>query len=103
MHWYIISLITLSFYWVIVFIIAQISEDAAFLFAVGLFYPILKVLLYPIRANRKYKNSYLYYQNHGITYWQYMFGKRVRIQTDNNPSVPKGEFRIKPDDNQNNV
>lgn len=55
----------------------QVDEDYACCWAMGLLYPILWIILYPIRAWKTYSSHYSYYQKHGITRLQYMFGKRV--------------------------
>lgn len=89
MKWYLISLITLCIYWLIGTILVIIIDNSNKLsdkilvpFCMGLFYPmllypILWVLFYPIRSWNTYKSSKHYYQNHNITFLQYLFGKRV--------------------------
>lgn len=84
MKWYLISLITLCIYWLIgtmlVIIIDnshKLSDEILVPFCMGLLFPILWILFYPIRSWNAYKSSKHYYQNHNITFLQYLFGKRV--------------------------
>ena len=78
MKWYWISLITLLVYWSIGVVIAQIDYgDWLELWAMGLMYPVLRVLFYPVRAWKEYSDWQEYYQKHNITRLQYIFGKRV--------------------------
>ena len=75
---YIITTIIIAFvYWAIGVILVQVDEDYACYWAMGLLYPILWIILYPIRTWKTYSSHYNYYQKHGITRLQYMFGKRV--------------------------
>lgn len=75
---YIITTIIIAFvYWAIGVILVQVDEDYACCWAMGLLYPILWIILYPIRTWKTYSSQYNYYQKHGITRLQYMFGKRV--------------------------
>ena len=76
-------ILTLIIYWIIGFIISQINEDLAIYWAVGFIYPIAYVLFYPVRLWEQYTMSKKYYQRHGISRWQFMFGKR--------PSLPKSD------------
>ena len=84
MQWYLISLITLCIYWLIGTILVIIIDHSHKLpgeilvpFCMGLLYPMLWILFYPIRSWNTYKSSKHYYQNHNITFLQYLFGKRV--------------------------
>lgn len=75
---YIITTIIIAFvYWAIGVILVQVDEDYACCWAMGLLYPILWIILYPIRTWKTYSSHYNYFQKHGITRLQYMFGKRV--------------------------
>ena len=77
MGWYWIALITLAVVWMITTLIAQFDEDYALYWAMGLVYPIARVLTYPIRALRTYERSRASYEKHGITKAQYFFGARA--------------------------
>jgi len=57
---------------------ATIDEESVCLWATGLIYPILKAILYPIRAYKNYNGSITYYQKHNISWIQFLFGKRVK-------------------------
>ena len=76
MAWYWIVLITAVAIHLINTIILTKNEHAVIWCCFLAYYP-LKVLLYPYTAHRRYKDCIGYYCNHNITYWQYMFGKRV--------------------------
>lgn len=78
MDWYWIVLITYIVMCAITLILTQINEEYALYWAVGILYPIVYVLLYPIRAWVKWGMSRGYYQKHGISRLQYIFGKRVK-------------------------
>lgn len=71
-------IVTLFVWWSIVFIVASVDEDKALYVGVGLVYPIVWVITYPIRANINYNNSRNFYKKHGISKVQYFFGKRVK-------------------------
>lgn len=77
MAWYWIVLITLVVYWMIGAIIAEVKYGWLEYWAVGLLFPVLYVVLYPVRAILTYNRSHAYYERHGITRLQYFFGKRV--------------------------
>ena len=79
MKWYWISAITLCAYWAIGLVIAAMDHEEWLVYwSTGLMYPIAYVLFYPIRAWNSYSKSYLYFEKHNITRLQYLFGKRVR-------------------------
>lgn len=78
MAWYWIVLLTVLVMWVIGVILAQIDEDYALYWSMGLMYPLLLVLLYPFRAMWQYENSRRFYEKHGITKMQFLFGKRAK-------------------------
>ena len=73
-----IAIITLSIYWIIGLIITCINDDWSVYWACGLILPIALVILYPVRAWRTYTRSKGYYQKHGISRMQYIFGKRAK-------------------------
>ncbi len=77
MPWYIVSVITVCCFWFVSIVLAQFDEDYVLYWAVGLLYPVFKVILYPIRAANNYNNNKRYYEEHGISKVQYIFGKRV--------------------------
>lgn len=77
MPWYVVSIITVCCFWVVSVVLSQIDEDYVIYWAVGLLYPILKVILYPAIAINRYNNEREYYEKNGITKLQYVFGKRV--------------------------
>lgn len=78
MPWYWVVVITLAAYWTIGCLLTQFNnDDILFYWAMGLLYPVLYVIFYPIRAWKTYSYSKAYYQKNGITRMQYMFGKRV--------------------------
>lgn len=77
MPWYVVSIITIICFWTVSVILAQIDEDYVIFWAVGLLYPALKVILYPAIAICNYNRSKEYYEKHGITKLQYVFGKRA--------------------------
>lgn len=78
MDWYWIVSITYIAMCAITLILTQINEKYALYWAVGILYPIVYTLLYPVRAWVKWERSKGYYQKHGISRWQYIFGKRVK-------------------------
>ena len=78
MQWYWVSLITLAVYWTIGLFIAGINEKWNIYYSTGLMYLIIWVLVYPIRAWFTYRQSDVFYKNHGISFVQYLFGKRVK-------------------------
>ena len=63
---------------IITLIIAEIDEDKALYWAVGIPFLIAYVLLYPVRAWVGYDKSRNYYKKQGITKLQFIFGKRVK-------------------------
>lgn len=77
MPWYVVSIITICCFWAVSVVLSQIDEDYVIYWAVGLLYPILKVILYPAIAINRYNNEKEYYEKHGISKLQYVFGKRV--------------------------
>lgn len=84
MEWYWIVLITLSAWWLfgVVLLLLDVRIETEELWIVGLWYPILWVLFYPLRAWRTYSQSCHYYAKHNITRLQYLFGKRVHDTED---------------------
>lgn len=78
MDWYWIVLITYIAMCAITLILTQINEEYALYWVVGILYPIIYVLLYPIRAWFRWEHSKWYFQKHGISRWQYILGKRVK-------------------------
>ena len=78
MEWYWIVALTLLGVWTVGLILSQIDEDYAVYWAVGLLYPLLRVLLYPIWAARQYEESRVFYEKRGITKLQFLFGKRAK-------------------------
>lgn len=70
-------IIHLFVFWIIGVIAVCIDEDWGVYWAMGLLYPILWILLYPIREWRHYSRYKTEYQKHDITRLQYMFGKRI--------------------------
>lgn len=61
MEWYWIVLITYSVMCVITLIIAQIDEECALYWAVGIPFLIIWILLYPVRACAEWERSKTYY------------------------------------------
>lgn len=84
MEWYRIVLITLSAWWLlgVVLVHLNVSIETEELWIMGLWYPILWVLFYPLRAWHTYSQSCQYYAKHNITRLQYLFGKRVHRDTE---------------------
>lgn len=78
MEWYWVVLITLVTIWTVSVILAQFDEDYTIWWACGLLYPVLYFLFYPIRAINRYNGSRKYFEKHGITKVQYVFGKRPK-------------------------
>lgn len=78
MEWYWIALITYIVMCIITLIIVQVDEECALYWAVGIPFLVVWILLYPVRAWVKWGMSRGYYQKHGISRLQYIFGKRVR-------------------------
>lgn len=77
MKWYYICAITLSAYWLVGCVIALFDkEEWLYIYAMGLLYPVLYILLYPIRAWKSYNSYRIYYEKDGISWMQYLFGKR---------------------------
>lgn len=77
MSWYSIIIITTLVYWTIGVILVMIDEDWACCWAMGLLYPILKIILYPIAAWTMYSRHKEWYEKRGVSRFQYMLGKRV--------------------------
>ncbi len=84
MQWYWISLITLAVWWLlgVVLIHLNLKIETEELWIMGPLYPILWVLFYPIRAWNTYTQSCRYYEKHGISRWQYIFGRRIHEEDD---------------------
>lgn len=78
MDWYLIVLITYIVICLISIILLQINEEYVLYWACGIPSLIIFVLLYPVRAWVEWDRSKGYYQKHGISRWQYIFGKRVK-------------------------
>lgn len=76
MEWYWIAIITYVAMCMITLVLAQINEDYALYWAVGIPYVVICLLLYPVRAWLRWEGSKNYYLKHGISRWQYMLGKR---------------------------
>jgi hypothetical protein len=58
------------------------SERAGMYVFCGLVYFPLWALTYPLRAWVKYNNSRDYYAKHGITRWQFLWGRRMKRNDD---------------------
>ena len=67
MEWYWIVVITYTVMCVITLILAQIDEDRALYWAVGIPYLIACILLYPVRAWLRYDRSKNFYKKNGIS------------------------------------
>lgn len=79
MPWYLVSIITLVAYWMVGNIIAMTDQDDWLMaWAVGLVYPLLYVLFYPVRAWKHYTALEKYYKEVGISRVQFLFGKRYK-------------------------
>lgn len=61
-----VVILTLTVYWLIGFAIAIIDEDYSVYWSVGLIYPIMYVLTYPIRTWMRYARSKQYFKKHII-------------------------------------
>lgn len=71
MIWTIVT--TLAVYWLCGMVIAMCGkEDWLPYWAIGLIYPVLYVLLYPIRAWGEYSRSKIYYEKHNINRLEYI-------------------------------
>ena len=77
MSWYSIIIIITLVYWTIGVILVGIDEDWACYWAMGLLYPIMKIILYPIRAWITYSQHKEWYEKRGISRLQFMLGKRA--------------------------
>lgn len=80
-----IVVITLFAYWIlstIIFFSSKQNETVGCGLAMGLIFPILYILFYPVRAMNTYSQSKGYYQKHGISRIQYLFGKRVKSKKE---------------------
>lgn len=73
-------IITILVYNVVTIILNEIdnSGEKVILFTSFPLYPIVRFLLYPIRAIRKWEKSKNFYMKHNINKWQYVFGKRIK-------------------------
>lgn len=78
MAWYWIVFLTVVIFWAVSIVLAQFDEDYALRWSCGLLYPILYILFYPVRVLRQYETYRDYYEKHGITKWQFLFGKRTK-------------------------
>lgn len=78
MAWYWIVLLTLLGVWTVSVVLAQFDEDYTLWWACGLLYPVLYLIFYPIRAVKRYNSGRQYYERHGISKVQYIFGKRPK-------------------------
>ena len=74
--------LTVIIMWTVNFIATMISEDVAFYIAMGLVYPLINILLYPLRAWVTYSRAEGYFEKHGITKLQYVLGKRVKADKE---------------------
>ena len=73
--------LTLGIYWIVgtvVFILSGQDEKVGTIWAMGLVYPILWVLCYPIRAWNGWQSMRAYYIQRGIPFWKYLLGKRLK-------------------------
>lgn len=77
MPWYFICGLSLIGFWIIGTVLVQIDEKYAVWWSIGVIYPILWVLCYPIRAVKTYSANKQAYQKHGISTLQYLFGARI--------------------------
>lgn len=77
MNWYSIIIVITLVYWTIGVILVMIDEDWACCWAMGLLYPILKIILYPIGAWITYSQHKEWYEKRGISRLQFMLGKRA--------------------------
>lgn len=78
MSWYWIVLIVLVANWVITTVLAQIDDEWALRWGMGLIYPVCWVITYPIRQGKKYEQYRDLYEKEGISKIEYIFGKRPR-------------------------
>lgn len=77
MAWYWVVILTLTIYWIIGIVIGiTTDEDNLIYWSTGLIYPIILIILYPIRTWYTYSKSIAYYKKRNITRFQYMLGKR---------------------------
>ena len=74
--------LTVIVMWTINFIAAVISEEVAFYIAMGLVYPLIWVVSYPMRTWIRYSRAKDYYQKHGISRFQFLFGTRVKVNKE---------------------
>lgn len=83
-EWYWIVAITLGVHWLISCIIAILDkEEWLQIWAMGLLYPILYFVTYPVRAWNSYSPVKQEYKKYGISYIQYLFGKRIKKNRGN--------------------
>lgn len=88
--------ITLIVYWTVGLFLAiiydnvlnQNVDDFMRLWAFGIAHPVLWVLCYPIRAWHSYSQYKQHYQKRGISWLQYLFGRRV-LASSMNPIARK--------------
>lgn len=78
MAWYWIVILTLVCFWTVSIILGQFDDDYVLMWAGGLLFPLLRVLVYPIRAAQQYEKARDFYEKHGITKMQFVLGKRAR-------------------------
>lgn len=81
MPWYLVCGLSLIGFWVIGTVLVQIDEKYAVGWSIGIIYPILWTLCYPIRAVTTYRRYEQQYRKHGISMVRYLFGARIHKKT----------------------
>lgn len=78
MEWWQVSIITLLVYWIVgvaIYEIKRENEDFAVCWGMGLVFPILYVLFYPLRVWKHYKSNIKVYKKYNLSYWEKLIGK----------------------------
>lgn len=78
MSWWQISIITLLVYWVVGVVVYEIKredEDFAVSWSMGIVFPILYILFYPLRVWKHYKLNIKVYKKYNLSYWEKLIGK----------------------------
>ena len=80
MEWWQVSIITLLVYWIVgvaIYEIKRENEDFAVVWGMGLVFPILYILFYPLRVWKHYKLNIKVYKKYNLSYWEKLIGKGI--------------------------
>ena len=78
MEWWKVSITTLLVYWIVgvaIYEIKRENEDFAVVWGMGIVFPILYILFYPLRVYEHYKLNIKVYKKFNLSYWEKLIGK----------------------------